>query len=147
MKTIVAGSRSIECYDLVKHILAPYKDIITEEVCGLASGIDYLGKKWANANEIPVKDFPALWEYEGKAAGPIRNKKMGDYADQAVIIWDGVSKGSLHMSKVMDNLEKPCRVYKVNINYERSLGTIIKVYKLEDGTEFREHPTDNIVYR
>jgi hypothetical protein len=81
---------------------------ITEVVCGLAKGADIFGKKWAICDaKIPVKDFPADWSTHGKAAGPIRNGEMADYADGLIIfIWDG-SRGSANMLEQMKQRNKP----------------------------------------
>ena len=61
---------------------------VTEVVSGTCYGIDELGEKWAEANGIPVKPFPAWWTKYGRAAGPIRNQQMADYADALILIWD-----------------------------------------------------------
>ena len=83
---------------------------ITEVVCGMARGADTLGRIWAETMELPVAKFPADWEKYGKAAGPIRNKQMADYADAAIVfIWDG-SRGSKNMIETMKKLNKPCFV-------------------------------------
>lgn len=44
-----------------------------------------------------MKQFKSDWEKHGKAAGPIRNKKMAEYAD-AVILFPG-GKGTASMKK------------------------------------------------
>lgn len=59
------------------------------------------------------KEFPADWKAHGKAAGPIRNKQMAEYADALLLIWDGESKGSASMKNEMLKLNKP--VYEVII--------------------------------
>ena len=41
--------------------------------------------------------FPAEWNTYGKAAGPIRNRQMAEYAapdGYCVVFWDGKSRGS-----------------------------------------------------
>ncbi len=58
-----------------------------------------------------LKEFPPDWEKHGKAAGPIRNKEMAEYADALLLIWDGKSRGSASMKKEMEKLEKP--IYEV----------------------------------
>jgi hypothetical protein len=111
MKVIVAGSRSIT---EVKHV-GPYIDYvqrvynitIDEIVSGCAKGVDQLGESWAIMNGVPVKEFPADWNNLGNAAGPIRNSKMADYADAAIIVWDGKSPGTLHMVREMKKRKKP----------------------------------------
>lgn len=115
MKVIIAGSRSIhELSDITEGVkLSGFN--ITEEITGDASGADWLGELWAKQNNIPIKHFPANWNLHGKAAGPIRNQEMGDYCDAAVIIWDGISKGSKSMISIMKKLGKPFYVHKVKI--------------------------------
>lgn len=97
MKTLIAGSRSITDYLLVLKAmeLARSMGIIpTEVVSGGALGVDSLGEQWARDNDIEVLRFQAQWHRYGKQAGMIRNQQMVDYADAAVIIWDGISRGT-----------------------------------------------------
>lgn len=100
MKIIIAGSRSIKDYEFVKRCIenSPFK--ITEVVCGMADGVDILGKQYAEEKGLLVKEFPANWKSDGrKIAGFIRNEKMAKYADGLILIWDGKSKGSKDMLK------------------------------------------------
>ena len=114
MKVIIAGSRHLGQLITERAIgLAPY--VITEVVSGLARGPDTYGKYWADHAGIPVKPFPAEWTDKygqyNKAAGIIRNTKMADYADALIAIWDGQSKGTLHMINDMVSKKKPVYVY------------------------------------
>lgn len=107
MKVVIAGSRDIvDRLGLVKAIKQSGFDI-TEVVSGKARGVDTMGETWAVANDIPIKQFPADWSKHGNAAGPIRNSMMAEYADAAIIIWDGKSAGTLNMIKNMHMLDKP----------------------------------------
>lgn len=108
MKTIIAGGRDFDQYNL----LVMYADTldITEVVCGMARGADLLGHKYGDLHGIPITEFPADWKTHGKAAGYIRNKQMGDYADVLLAFWDGKSKGTKSMIDYMDSLEKPILV-------------------------------------
>lgn len=47
----------------------------------------------AYANVAVVSD----WKRDGKAAGPIRNRAMAEYADALILVWDGSSRGSGNM--------------------------------------------------
>ncbi len=96
MKVIIAGGRDIFFYDALEKAIetCPFKDEITEVVYGGATGVDRMGKCWANEHSIPVKTFNADWASYGKAAGPIRNGQMAEYADALILIWDGKSSGS-----------------------------------------------------
>lgn len=117
MKTIVAGSRSIQDQETVDYVLTKLvlKGFIgiTEVVSGKAKGVDTLAENWARKNGIPVAGFPANWDnvdapgavirtnrYGKKynvLAGYWRNQQMADYADALVAIWDGKSNGTKDM--------------------------------------------------
>lgn len=107
MKVIIAGSRQVEDYKLVAEAMKRCGFKVTEVVSGCATGVDRMGEVWARANNVPVKEMPANWFNHGKAAGPIRNREMADYADAAVIIWDGKSRGTRNMINEMIRRKKP----------------------------------------
>ena len=110
MKVIIFGSRHMQWkdYDLVDRAVKASGFSVLEVVSGQARGADTMGEKWAFDRGIPRKLFPADWETHGKAAGPIRNMEMGDYADAGIgFIWDG-SRGSAHMAAYLQKLGKPC---------------------------------------
>lgn len=107
MKVIIAGSRKISDYSELLTAIARARFEITEVVCGMAIGTDKLGEKWARVNNLPVKEMPADWNKYGKPAGPIRNKQMAEYADAAIVLWDGKSDGSRNMISEMNRLNKP----------------------------------------
>lgn len=117
LKVIIAGSRSIHKYALVKKAILASGFNIGEVVCGMAPGVDLLGKRWGDENGIPVKEMPAAWRVNGRYnpnAGFERNEEMGDYADAAVIVYDGESSGSAHMMKYMRKIKKPCYVFRID---------------------------------
>lgn len=117
-KIIIAGSRDITDFDLVKRAcrssgfftteLINAKEI--EIVSGGAKGVDSLGEYLAKRAGFHLKFFPADWVTYGKAAGPIRNKQMGDYADCLIAIRLDNSKGTTHMIEYMIKLGKPVYV-------------------------------------
>lgn len=97
MKVIVAGSRDIVDYEIVKSAIVSSGFQITEIVSGGARGVDTLGERYAKENNIPFVVFPAKWDLYGKKAGYLRNIQMSEYADGLIAVWDGVSKGTGHM--------------------------------------------------
>lgn len=97
MKCILAGSRGIVDLEIVKQAISSSGIAITELVSGGARGVDTLGEMWAKENSIPIKVFKPDWNTYGKAAGPLRNIQMGDYAEALIACWDGKSKGTNHM--------------------------------------------------
>lgn len=94
MKTIIAGSRSIDDPQYLINAVNQIDWEITEVVSGTAEGVDQMGEEFAEENDIPVKKFPADWDRHGKSAGAIRNQEMAEYAQAAVILWDGESNGT-----------------------------------------------------
>ena len=105
MRLIIAGDRRFR--DYVK-LCSAMNDLYAKGyhpnviVSGGAKGTDTLGERWAREHHVMVARFPAEWNKYGKAAGPIRNKQMAEYAAAGN---DGVllaflspeSKGTKHM--------------------------------------------------
>lgn len=110
MKVIIAGSRNIDDYKLVVDTIQSSGYTITEVVSGTAVGVDRLGERWALANNVPVKEMPADFGSFGNSAGPIRNRDMAIYADAAIIIWDGQSRGTRNMIENMIRRKKPYHI-------------------------------------
>ena len=52
-----------------------------------------------------------------KAAGPIRNRQMAEYADYLIAFWDGESRGTRNMIETMKKLGK----HGVVIRYDNNL--------------------------
>jgi len=118
MKVIIAGSRTITDPNIL--VEAIYQSgicgEITEVVCGMSKGVDYLGWEWSKKWGFPVKCFGASWHTHGKAAGPIRNRLMTKYADALILIWDGKSKGSANIKK--EARSKGLRIFELIIGYD-----------------------------
>ena len=128
MKVIIAGSRSIKDYCHVKKAIKASGYNITAIACGLAQGVDLLGKEYGKRKGIKVKEFPAKWNklnakgalirygvhgpYNAKA-GFNRNLKMAKWAKALIVVWDGRSKGSLDMIEQMKALRKKVFIYMV----------------------------------
>lgn len=101
-RIIIAGMRTFTDYNRVKRAMcrfAPLHDV--EIISGTAEGADKLGERFATEYGLPLKRFPANWDKFGKAAGPIRNAQMAQYAAEEegilVAFWDGQSKGTKSM--------------------------------------------------
>jgi len=101
MKVIIAGSRNLPkdnypiYYIADAYIKSGFK--ATEIVSGGCRGVDFAGEEFAKERGIPIKRFLPDWDKHGKAARPIRNREMGDYADALIACWDGSSSGTLSM--------------------------------------------------
>jgi hypothetical protein len=112
MKLIIAGSRDITVTDeqigvMIDSIYVGGLTAITEIVSGHYRGIDFCGERFAKANGIKLKLFPADWNKYGLGAGPRRNAQMAEYADELLLIWDGKSKGSKNVRARMVGRSKP----------------------------------------
>ncbi len=147
MKTIIAGSRTITSYAVVEAAIeaSKLKDSITEVVSGrCADGVDFYGEVWAANHWLPITAFPVTkddWRTIGRSAGPKRNKKMAEYANQAIVVWDGTIEhsGSYNMYLNMEKVRKPVFLFRVIIDYTRNdSGGIDKWYTLPDGRKIKE---------
>lgn len=102
-RVIICGGRDFAdkdlCFRQLKRLLAYYENI--EIVSGHAKGADTFGEEYAAENGLKVSVFKPDWKQYGRAAGPIRNRQMLEYAEEAkpvvIAFWDGKSKGTKNM--------------------------------------------------
>ena len=121
MRTIIAGSRTLHDIKLVKEAVKKSGFLVTEVISGGAGGIDRLGELYAVSADIDLVVFPANWSKHGKAAGPIRNKRMANYAiaDESrpgglIAVWDGESRGTKSMISIADSLGLKVFIFRVD---------------------------------
>lgn len=87
MKLLVCGGRDYDDQSAVAWELNRYAmqhdDLAI--ICGYDpddrrfQGADQLAFEWAVRMKVPVFPFPAPWKLKGRAAGPIRNRRMRDW--------------------------------------------------------------------
>lgn len=70
---------------------------ITLLIEGGASGADFLARKFAKFQGIPVKTFSADWGRHGKSAGPRRNKQMLDEGKPDLVVAFPGGNGTANM--------------------------------------------------
>jgi hypothetical protein len=97
MRVIIAGGRDYNNYDTVVDAIEESGFDIDTVVSGGARGVDHLGEIYAAEMNIKLVVFEADWETHGRAAGPIRNRKMAENAAALIAIWDGKSRGTKNM--------------------------------------------------
>lgn len=116
MKTIIAGSRHIDDYALLKRVMQNVPWQITEVISGGYKGVDTLAIRWAEENRIPYIVIKANWERFGPAAGPIRNGEMANIGEALVLVWDGHSRGSKDILTRMRKKRTACYVFNCELN-------------------------------
>lgn len=118
MNVVIAGCRHMRHPDDIRLIDQAVQESgfeITEVVSGMAKGIDTLAIRWAARHGLPVKEMYANWNAHGRWAGGIRNKRMAEYADAVICIWDNHSKGTENMIAQAWFYKKPCFVLDAEI--------------------------------
>ena len=103
-RLIIAGGRNYgltsKDYDSLDSLLP-----IGEVLSGGANGADSYGEDWAWLNNIPVERFLPDWETHGKAAGPIRNREMAEYATAVALFPGGRGTESMRHEAVKAGIE------------------------------------------
>ena len=102
LRVVVAGSRTFLDYEVVKRAIETAMalwqcDLFTVVSGGEPNGVDALGERWAREHGHPCIVEPADWDRHGRAAGPIRNRRMAEMTDALVAVWDGRSPGTKNM--------------------------------------------------
>ena len=106
MDLLITGSRGIKgpvVYTVLDGFHA--KHPITRLIHGGARGVDQYSGGWAANRDIPTRVYQANWKDHGLKAGYRRNAEMianhpGDHT-MLLAIWDGQSRGTIHMLKQM----------------------------------------------
>lgn len=93
-RLLVYGGRNFGCPKLTRNaferILADTERLVLWEaldalheqrgvfmvVHGAAWGADTCGERWAKRANVRIDAYPALWDKDGRAAGPLRNQRM-----------------------------------------------------------------------
>lgn len=132
MKTIIAGSRDFNDYDLLKAVCSKYN--ISTVISGTCRGADLLGERYAMENNIPIQRFPANWDLHGKSAGYIRNKEMCEHGERLIAFHKNNSKGTLNMIHFAE--DKGLEVIIINVEGETKL--------LKDGKYFKIVSTEEL---
>lgn len=115
MRLAIVGSRSITQFDLAPYI----PQDVTEIVSGGARGIDRVAKRYAEAHNIPLKEFFPDYDSHGRAAPILRDREIIEYADKILAIWDGESKGTHFMIRESHRQNKLLQVVYVGDDDEK----------------------------
>ena len=110
MKLAIVGSRNLEQIKIDKYI----PNSITEIVSGGAKGVDTVAKEFAHKSGITYVEFLPKYQRFGKAAPIKRNEEIANYADEALILWDGKSNGTAQTIRLFQKLNKKVTVIIIN---------------------------------
>lgn len=103
MRVLVCGGRAFRDRDAISRALMPYRpQPVTEPsehilIVGGATGADALAEEWADVWGMRKRVFPANWNRDGRAAGPIRNQRMIDEGKPDLVIAFPGGRGTADM--------------------------------------------------
>ena len=103
MKILICGDRHWKDRKTIFDTLRPYAQDNPTIIHGGATGADTIAGKAARAYGLKIIQHRAKWDEHGRAAGPIRNKKMlAEHPDLVLAFHNDIdgSKGTLHMVSI-----------------------------------------------
>ena len=109
MKLAIVGSRGIKNINLKYYIPSGIDEIVS----GGAIGIDSLAREFALSNNIKLTEFLPIYKLYGRAAPLVRNREIAKYADEALVFWDGKSKGTKYTIELFEAMGKKATVIRM----------------------------------
>ena len=109
MKLLIVGSRSIKSFDLAPYVPSDVDTVIS----GGANGIDRLAEQYADLHRLSKYIIRPHCNRYGRAAPLKRNEQMIDLADAVLVIWDGLSKGTLYSLEYAQKKHKPITLVRL----------------------------------
>lgn len=106
MKILICGDRYWRDKEAIAESLSLLADSNTVVIHGGAQGADSLGGEAAKEFGLEVIVVPAEWDRYGKAAGPIRNRKMLDMEPDVVLAFHSDLKKSKGTKDCVKEAEK-----------------------------------------
>jgi len=116
MRYAIVGSRDYNDLDYVLLYVSriPLRDSngdLNIIVSGGAKGVDSAAEAAGRKQGLGILVFKPNWDEYGRAAGPIRNKKIIDNCDRLIAFWDGKSPGTKNSIELAEKAGKPVEVY------------------------------------
>ena len=102
MKLLIAGSRTIKQFDLSLYI----PDDVALIISGGAGGIDEIAERYADDHRISKLILRPEYKLYGKVAPLRRNELMVSIADEVLLIWDGMSRGTAYTARIAEKMGK-----------------------------------------
>lgn len=76
MRILVCGGRDYGNVMQLTNTLNEYLPHLDHLIVGGAPGADTMAEMWARTHAIPFTVYMADWLFHGRAAGPLRNRRM-----------------------------------------------------------------------
>ena len=96
MRYLICGGRDFQDRNWLYSEMDSYPDV-TYVIQGGAKGADRLASEWAESRQIPQAVYFADWKLFGRAAGPIRNKRMLEEGKPDVVVAFPGGNGTANM--------------------------------------------------
>lgn len=112
IKLAIVGSRTITSNEVFIKEISVYlqaQNIKFDNlviISGGAKGIDSLAEAWANENNVPTIIYKPDYSNHGRSAPLVRNKIIAKECTHMLALWDGVSTGTIHVTKEASKLSK-----------------------------------------
>ena len=113
VRVAIVGSRNYKDLSEVReYVLSlPQGTVI---ITGGANGVDSVAAAAAEDAGLKVVVHAAEWALYGKAAGPIRNRKIVEDCDKLVAFWDDESPGTKNSISLASKAGKLEKVFRCN---------------------------------
>lgn len=103
MRILVCGGRDFASAGVLEKFLDALHEgprgPVDRLIHGGARGADTLAGEWAKQRGIDCIAYEANWALEGRAAGPIRNKRMLDEGNPDLVIAFPGGRGTANMTR------------------------------------------------
>lgn len=99
MRVLVCGGRGFADREKLFAVLdgVHRRKGISLIIHGGANGADAFAGEWATERGVALKVFTAGWEQSGRAAGPIRNRRMLEDGKPEFVVATAGGAGTAHM--------------------------------------------------
>lgn len=117
MNVVIGGYRNFENYEIFKSfVYSCLNELESNEITilsGHCKGVDLMGERYAKEKGLVLEIYPADWKKYGKAAGPIRNKKMVEKANIVIAFVCERAKGTKNLIAQAKKLDKKVFVKEI----------------------------------
>jgi hypothetical protein len=81
---------------------------VGQVVSGGAAGVDTLAASWARRNRVPLVELRPDYAAHRAGAPHVRNAEIVHRAGLVLVVWDGMSKGTLSAARAAARLGRRC---------------------------------------